>query len=151
MKTLSISFLFLGMILSGCKKDSVIVKGFYDSMHFVTQGGGQIEFNLYPAENMYPADSVNKLRAIVTKYKFRDTTIQIMIDYDDNNASAFSAFQKAMNNQAQLNGDFRQSTLPTGTWSYIYCVAGNKETEVTSAGLRDLLLQFRLIVSNKIQ
>ena len=144
MKTLSISFLFLVMILSGCKKDST-VKGFFESMQFVRQGGGQIYFNLYSTDNS------NKLKAIVTKYNFRDTTIQIIIDYDDNNALAFSAFQKAMNNQAQINGDFKQSTLYTGTWSYIYFMADNKETEVTSTGLRDLLLKFEPIVRSMIQ
>lgn len=145
MKTLSITFLFFAMIFSGCKKDSDIVKGFFDSMHFIRQGGGQIDFYLYSTDNS------DKLKAVVSKYSFRDTTIQITIDNNDDNASAFSSLNKAMNNQVQINGDFQQPALPTGTWSYIYFVANNKETEVTNTELRNSLLKFEQLVKDKIQ
>lgn len=114
-------------------------------MYFTRQGGGQIDFNLHLTDNS------DKLKAIVTKYSFRDTTIQIIIDYNNDNAAAFSSFQKAMNNQTQINGDFQQSTLATGTWSYIYFFANTKETEVTNTELRDSLLKFEQIVRDKIQ
>ena len=56
-----------------------------------------------------------------------------------------------MNNQIQINGDFKQSTLPSGTWASIYLVTDEKETEVTNTELRNLLLKFEQIIRDKIQ
>ena len=144
MKTTSTIFFFLVLMLIGCKKDTDIVKGFYDSMHFVREGGGQIEFIIYPTDN------INKLNAVVTKYNFSDTTIQFTIDINSDNSSALSSLNQAMNNQIQINGDFKQSTLPSGTWASIYLVTDEKETEVTNTELRNLLLKFEQIIRDKI-
>jgi hypothetical protein len=121
------------------------MKGFYDSMHFVRQGGGQIDFSICPIENF---DQVN---AVVTKFSYRDTTIQLTITLNDDFTSTFSSLKQAMNNQIQINGDFQQSTLHTGTWSYIYMVNNTKETEVTNTDLRNSLLKFEQLVREKIQ
>jgi hypothetical protein len=145
MKTTLITILLLITMCIGCNKDADIVKGFYDSMHFVREGGGQIEFNIYPIDN---SDNIN---AVVTKYNSRDTTIQIIIDINNDNAIVFSSLNKAMNNQIQINGDFQQPTLPSGTWSYIYLVTDNKETEVTNTELRNSLLKFEQLIKDKIQ
>ena len=47
MKTTLITTVLFILIMTGCKKDADIVKGFYDSMHFVREGGGQIEFKSF--------------------------------------------------------------------------------------------------------
>jgi hypothetical protein len=143
MKTASVMIFLLVLMSSGCKKE--VVKGFYNSMYFVREGGGEIEFNLYTT------DTSNELKAVVTKYVYRDTTIQIIIDANSDNASAFSSLKKAMNNQIQLNGDYKESSLPTGTWAFIYLVNENTQTEVTNTGLRSSLLEFESLVRNKIQ
>jgi len=145
MKSTLLTVLFSIAICSSCEKDSVIVRGYYDSMHFVRQGGGQIDFRIYPTDNF---DQVN---ALVTKYSYRDTTIQITIPLNDDLELTFSALKQAMNNQIQINGDFKQSTLDTGTWSYIYMVEDSKETEVTNTDLRNLLQTFEQIVREKIK
>jgi hypothetical protein len=137
--------LFLLLIFTGCTKDPEIIKGFYDSLHFIRQGGGQIEFNLYTTE------SLDKLNAIITAYSFRDTTIQYTIENNDEISIAFSALNQALNNQLQINGDFQQSTRHTGTWAYIYLVADNKETEVTNTELRNSLIRFEELLRDKIQ
>ena len=142
MKTTSLMIFLFIVFCTGCKKDEV--KGFYDSMNFVRVGGGDIEFNLYTTGNS------NELNAVVIRYAFRDTTIQINIANSDN-SSAFSALNKAMNNQIKLNGDFKQTTLPSGSWAYIYLVNENKQTEVTNTELRNSLLQFEKLVCDKIQ
>ncbi len=126
------------------KKDSNIVKGFYDSIHYVTQGAGQIDFKLYPT------DKTNELKAIVTSIGFRDTTVQLFIDLNNNNSSSFSTLDKAMNNEIQINGDFKQLTLLTGTWTYICMISNNKKTEVTNITLRDSLILFGQFVRNGI-
>lgn len=145
MKTLSISLLLFVMIFAGCKKDAGSEKGLYDSMHFVRQGSGQIDFKLLTT------DDSTKLKVVVSKVDFSDTTLEFLIVSNTDNSSAFSAFRKAINNQVQLTGDFQQSTLPTGTWSSIYFVANAKETETTNAELRDSLLKFEQIVRDNIQ
>lgn len=144
MKTIALTFLVLATFFSSCKKDSGTKKGFYENMHFVRQGGGQIDFKLYSTEN------ANQIKVVVSKYDFRDTTIQIIIDNNPDYASAFSSFHNAISNKIQINGDFQHSTLATGTWSYIYFIAENKEIEVTNKGLRDTLLKFEQLVRNKI-
>ena len=145
MKTILLTILFFIFIYTSCEKDPVIIKGFYDSMHFVRQGGGQIDFSICPIENF---DQVN---AVVTKYSYRDTTIQLTIPLNDDFTSTFSSLRQALNNQIQINGDFQQSTLDTGTWSYIYMVDNTKETEVTNTYLRNSLHKFEQLVREKIQ
>jgi hypothetical protein len=145
MKTTSIIFLFLILMMTGCKKDPVIVKGFYESMHFIREGGGQIEFTLTPTDNP------DKFKAVVTRFGISDSTTQITIDINNDNRSALSLLDQAMKNQIQINGDFKQSTLFKGTWAYIYLVTDKKETEVTNTELRNSILQLEQLIRDKIQ
>jgi hypothetical protein len=147
MKVILITLFFSILICNGCEKAPATeeVKGFFDSMHFVRQGGGQIDFNLYPDENY------DKANAIITKYNFRDTTAQFVILVDDEIAASFESLRQAMNNQIQINGDFEQSTLHTGTWFYIYLVDDSKEFEVTNTDLRNSLYKFENLVREKIK
>lgn len=132
------------LMLTGCKKDPVIVKGFYDSMHFNREGGGQIEFTLSPTGNS------DKFNAVVTRFGARDSTFQITIDINNDNRSDLLLLDQAMNNQIQLNGEFKQSSLLAGTWAYIYLVYNKKETEVTNTELRNSLLQLEQLIRDKI-
>ena len=145
MKTTSITIFLFILMLTGCKKDTEIVKGFYDSMHFVREGGGQIEFTIYSTDNS------NKFNVVVTRFGARDSTIQIIIDINDDNRSALSLLDKAMNHQIQINGDFKQSTLFAGTWAFIYMVTDKKEIEVTNTELRNSILQLEQLIRDKIQ
>ncbi len=133
------------MVFSCCKKYTDTVKGFYDSMHFVRQGGGQIDFKIYTTDNS------DKVKVIISKYDFRDTTLQILIENTADNAAAFSSFHKAITNQTQINGDYKQSTLMTGTWSYIYFVSNSMETQVTNTELRNSLLKFEQLTKSMIK
>jgi hypothetical protein len=142
MKTLTLALLVLSAVLYGCKKDSDTVKEDYHSMHFVRQGGGQINFEVYETDNP------DKVKVIVSAYGFRDTTAQMIIDNNADNASAFLSFHQAINNQTQITGNYKQSTLPTGTWSYIYFVSSNAETEVTNTDLRNSLLKFEQLTTS---
>lgn len=145
MKTLSITFLLLIMILAGCKNDADNITGTYSSMHFVHQGGGAIDFRLSPTSNP------DQLQAIVSNYNYRDTTIRIVIDSNVDSTPCFIAFKKALSSEIDIAGDFQQSTLPTGTWAYVYVSRNGKDTEVTNAELRNALLQFEQLVVNKIK
>jgi hypothetical protein len=145
MKTTSITILFLILMLTGCKKDPIIVKGFYDYMHFNREGGGQIEFTISPTDNS------DKFNVVVTRFGASDSTIQINIDINNDNRSDLSLLDQAMNNQIQINGDFKQSSLLAGTWAYIYLVYNKKETEVTNTELRNSILQLEQLIRDKIQ
>ena len=145
MKTRSITFLLLIMILAGCTNDADNITGTYSSMRFVSQGGGAIDFRLSPTSNP------NQLQAFVSNYNYRDTTIRIVIDRNVDSAPYFIAFKKALSGEIGITGDFQQPTLPTGTWAFVYVSCNGKDTEVTNAELRSTLLQFEQLVVNKIQ
>jgi len=149
MKTTTFYIFTLILLLTSCEKNSdesiQTVKGFYDYMHVERNGGGQIYFNLYATENS------NKIKAVVSKYDFRDTTIVIIIDKNEDNTIYLNDFTKAMNNEVQLIGDFTQSTLPTGTWVNYTFVTNNKQIEVTNSDLRNSLLKIEQIVQNNIK
>ena len=145
MKTKVLTFLILIALFSSCKMNSDTEKVSYDSMHFVRQGGGQIDFKMYPTDN---SDSI---KVIVSKYNFRDTTLQIMLDNNADNNAAFSSFYNTINNETKIDGDLKQSTLATGTWAHIYFISGSEETEVTNTELIDLLLQFEQLTKSMIK
>lgn len=145
MKTIAFVSLALIAVFYGCKKDSDTVKESFDYMHYERKGGGQIDFNLYTTGN------VAQVKVDVSKYSFRDTSIQFTIDKNAENASAFALLQDAINKKVQINGNFQQPTAPTGTWSYIYLVSGDKETEVTSTELRNSLAEFEKMVKDGIE
>ena len=144
MKTLSITFLLLIIILAGCKNDTDNITGTYSSMHFVRQGGGSIDFRLSPTSNP------NQLQAIVSQYNYRDTTINVLIDSNADTSPCFIALAKVLSSEIDIAGDFQQSTLPTGTWAYVYVSRDGKDTEVTNRELRNTLLQFEQLLVNKI-
>jgi hypothetical protein len=141
MKTILVTFLILIAIIASCKKDNV-VKGYYEYMQYVHEGSGQIEFKVYPTDN------IDLLKVVVNKYNFRDTTIETTIE--NVNTTAFSNYHKAIGDQAQINGSFKQSSLETGVWISIYVGTNNNKTEVTNIDLRNSLLCFEQLVKNKL-
>ena len=149
MKTTTFYIFTLILLLTSCEKNSdesiETVKGFYDYMHVERNGGGQIYFNLYATENS------NKIKAVVSKYDFRDTAIVIIIDKNEDNTIYLNDFTKALNNEVQLTGDFTPSTLPTGTWVSYTFVTSNKQIEVTNSDLRNSLLKIEQLVQNNIK
>lgn len=144
-KIFAITFLLLVLSAFSCKKEKVVVQGYFESMHFVRQGGGQIDFRLFPTENP------DLLRVKVLQVNNRDTSVEYIMGNNNESVSSFSSFQKAINNGMQINGNFQQSTLETGTWAYIYLAYDTKETQVTNTSLRDSLLNFEQIVKKKLE
>ncbi|MBT8220768.1 MAG: hypothetical protein KJP00_13140 [Bacteroidia bacterium] len=119
-------------------------EGIYEHMHFVREGGGQIDFNIYPTAN------ADQLEVIVSKHSFRDTTIQFLISKNAENIAAFSAFHNAIHNKVQITGNHDEPQLATGTWSYVYFVRDATEFEVSNIELRDALFKFEELVQNNI-
>jgi hypothetical protein len=116
----------------------------YASILFVRQGGGEKSF--YAG-----TDPVShKIDMLVTSYDFRDTnyTLSVFVNEGGRLSELISA---TLQGERTLTGDFRQSTLPTGTWAYLYCVdSSGDSTQITNTALRDSLMALEsLVVQNR--
>ncbi len=115
---------------------------YYDHVLFVRQGGGDKVFTINPTE------SAEVVLISVTRYQFRDVSVQFRCVRDITNRELFDVFNALLRNGFPLTGDFRQSTLPTGTWSFLYMVGGTDQVEITNTELRNRLLPFETIVDS---
>jgi hypothetical protein len=131
--------------LQSCADHSTNSSPIYESLLFVREGAGSKVFNVYPA-SIPQTFLVN-----VTRYEFRDTSVQMLLVKDNTYAPCFDALMQTLQGQTQIVGDFKQSTLPTGTWSYLYVVKGSEQIEITNTDLRNVLSNFENIVRAKMQ
>ncbi len=119
--------------------------GSYDAMVIERQGGGDLGFTVLPNANS------SSYTAVIQHREFKDTLILISIAADEIDASSFGALTNALAGKYEIAGDFKQTTLPAGSWVRVYLVhEGNKE-EVTNIQLRDLLLKFEETVREKLK
>lgn len=128
--------LFVMLTFSSCNMNSNTEHVKYESMHFVRDGGGEIDFSVFETTDE------NQLKVIVSKCAFRDTSIELLITKNADNTGAFSSFHSAINKETLLIGNFKQSTMTTGNWVHIYFKSKGKEIEVTNEALRISLLKF---------
>jgi len=117
----------------------------YDKMLFIRNGGGDKVFNVIPTT------TADAFQVNVSRLDFQDTTITMTLSRDSTNAIVFDALTKSLCGLKRLTGDFQQSTLPTGSWAYIYIVKGNTKTEITNTQLRDTLMAFENIVAKNFK
>jgi hypothetical protein len=139
--------LLTSLFFVSCKEKSTQPEptpGNYDQMLFDREGGGNLKFTVYPSS------SADTFKITITQKEFRDTTIQLNISRTTGCAGVFDTLKMTLNQNIQIMGDFKQSTLPTGTWAYIYVVRGLDKTEVTNTGLRNTLLNFENLVRAKL-
>ena len=145
MKTLSILALFTCISFSSCEKNNEFLIKNYEAMHFVRQGGDQIEFNIFlPVKN-------DPFNVVVSKYDFHDVSIQMAVYIDASNEHVLSALQNALQNPINIEGEFQQSDLLTGTWANIYFVSNGMEIEVTNIELRNVLLEVEQLVRDILE
>lgn len=131
--------------LQSCTDHSTESSQMYESLLFVRQGGGNKVFNVYPA-------SIKRTFLVnVTRYEFRDTSVQMLLVEDNAYGPCFDALMQTLQGKTQIVGDFKQSTLPTGTWSFLYMVKGSEQIEITNTDLRNVLSNFENIVNTKMQ
>ena len=139
--------LVTSLLFNSCKDKSTQPEstlGDYDQMLFNRQGGGNLNFSVYPTT------SADTFRILVRQRDYRDTTIQFNISRTNTCTSTFDTLILTLNRQIQTTGDFRQSTIPTGTWAYIYVCRDTNKTEVTNTNLRSTLLSFESLVKAKL-
>ena len=144
MKTLLLSLLAaLATVFASCQKESDAITGQYDYIHFERWGGGENTFDLYPTTNP------DEIEVVVSSFEYRDIAIRFTLMKNNDNATCFSDFYNALNNQMPINGDFKESTLLTGTWANVYVMTNGKKTEITNIHLRESILQFEEAIANR--
>lgn len=114
----------------------------FEGILFVRKGGGD---KVFTVQQTHSHDS---MLITVSEYEFRDTLVQFASMRDASTADAFDALDSALHGKIEITGDFRQSTLPTGTWAYFYMVQDSAQYEVTNATLRSRLFPFEKAVTN---
>ena len=117
----------------------------YSQMLFDREGGSNIVFSAFATS------SSDTFRINVTKYSYRDTSIQRVISRNSSNAGMLDTLTQALNGQIQLSGSFKQDTsMFVGTWASMYMLNTSIRTEVTNVTLRSSLLQLESIVRTKL-
>jgi hypothetical protein len=117
----------------------------YEKMLFLRQGGGNKSFYVIPTK------STDVFQINLIQIDFRDTTITMTLSKDGATASTFDSLTKTLYGMHELTGNFKPSTLPTGTWAHVYMVKGEDKIEVTNHELRKTLMSFENIVLNNLK
>ncbi len=118
--------------------------GPYDYMSLERGGAGDLAFTVTPT--IVPGT----FQVSVTHREFRDTSIVISIMSNTAIAASVDALTRALGGEYQIKGDFKQSSLPTGTWVRVYLVRSSGKDEVTNVDLRNRLLSFEEIVRSRL-
>ena len=112
----------------------------FDHLLFVRQEAGDKAFTIEPA------GSLDAVTIVVTHWQFRDTLVQFRCVRDANSSGLFDSLFAALNGEIRITGVFHQSTLPTGTWAYLYMIRNGEQFQITNADLRNQLLPFEDLV-----
>lgn len=84
----------------------------------------------------------------ITKYDFKDTNYTVTTVVEDSGQLS-DLITNVINRSVSITGDFKQPSLPTGTWAYLYAVSNdNKRTEITNIEIRDRLLSLETLVEH---
>jgi hypothetical protein len=137
-------FALLVLDLSSCEGPTQPTET-YDHLLFIREGGGAKTFTVTQTSNV---DSAN---IYVSYYNNNDTIVQFSSCSADTNADSFQALDDALRGRIPIPGDFKQSTLPTGTWAFLYVVKDTQRNEITNTELRNRLLLFERIVENHFE
>jgi hypothetical protein len=127
---------FIWLTLFSCRSQSPAKPVEYAFMHFERDGGGQLDFRVYPTGDR------STVRIIVASYDFKEERDEFELKINERNADAFNAFYRTLNGQTTLKGNYKQSKGLTGTWAHFYFVYGDHETEVMNPDLRTTLSAF---------
>jgi hypothetical protein len=119
---------------------------FYSHLEFKRQGGGNKEFYISRSE-------FNKSLIInITRYNFKDTTFSININGKELGDGFTNTLKSLFEGRININGEFKQSKLPTGTWAHFYLIDKNSvKHEILNKKLRDTLFKLESVLENKIK
>jgi hypothetical protein len=134
---------FFFLMLIGCKTQNTTKPVEYAFMHFERDGGGQLDFRVYPGMDR------STVRIIIARYNYQEAKEEFELKINGQNANAFNAFYRTLNGQTTIKGDYKHSKGLTGTWSHFYFVYGDHETEVLNPDLRTTLSAFETSIREK--
>ncbi len=130
------------LVLTACNSSNTVD---YAKLEFQRQGGGNKEFFILKQ------NFANEIKVNVTKYNFKDTTFTVILTRDEVAQDIITSLTQLFEGEFKIEGDFRQPTLPTGTWAYIYVIDSNSvSNEITNTQLRNIILKLEPILTNKI-
>lgn len=132
------------LLLSGCKNVAKIGPIQYEYLQVDRQGGGQLDFRIYPGENR------SNLYVYVSSSEFLPVEERFQLQIDENNVDAIDEYYKALNGQLPLKGKQKTTEKLKGTWLYLRFVRGNRETEVTNPELIQRFSLFEKLVREQI-
>lgn len=132
------------LLLNGCKSAAKISPVQYEYLQVDRQGGGQLDFRIYPGE------SRSNLYVYVSSSEFQPVEKGFQLQIDENNVDAIDEYYKALNGQLPLKGNQKTTGKLKGTWLYLRFVRGNRETEVTDPELLQRFSLFEKLVREQI-
>ena len=141
------AFILISALLTSCEKEPTkpnFSSDVYNQMLFMREGGGNLTFTIAP---IVDSDS---FQVSVSSIAYHDTNFQKIIYRNAVTSGLLDTLILALKGQIPLEGSFRQTAVPTGTWAYVYMLNGNKKTEVTNESLRTALLKLEFIVLSAI-
>ena len=132
------------LLLNGCKNAAKIGPVQYEYLQVDRQGGGQLDFRIYPGE------SRSHLYVYVSSSDFQPVEKRFQLQIDENNVDAIDEYYQALNGQLALKGNQKTTGKLKGTWLYLRFVRGNRETEVTNPELIQRFSLFEKLVREHI-
>lgn len=138
------ALLFSFTMCTSCGNESTGPSGPYDCMFLERNGGGDLAFTVTPTMNP------GTFEVAVTHREFRDTSIVMSLVKNETISASIDALTKALGGEYEIKGDFKQSSLPTGTWVRVYLVRSSGKDEVTNVELRNTLLAFEGIIRSRL-
>jgi len=143
----AVACLYISVIIISCTEKSTQSndqKKVYSQMLFERQGGGNI---IFTALFLSSHDS---LHVNVSRKEFRDTNIQIILIRNSHCSGLFDTLFAMLHGDITIDGDFRQSALPSGTWANLYLTNGNEIKEIRNIQLRSTLLNLEILVHARL-
>jgi hypothetical protein len=141
----ALTVLFLFFMFCGCRTSGRTGPVQYEYLLMERQGGGQLDFRIYPGENR------SHLNVYVSSSDFQPVEKRFQLEIDPTNADAIDDFYKALNGQLPLKGKLKASGKLKGTWLYLRFVRGNRETEITNPELIHRFTVFEKMVRDQIE
>jgi hypothetical protein len=131
--------LFLSIIITGTGKLNT-------RLEFRRDGGGNKEFYISKS------DFKKSIVVNITRYNFKDTVIAIDINKKELESDFVNTLTSLFNGRVNIQGDYKQSKLPTGTWAHFFMVDKNsKKYEILNRKLRDELFKLERVIDSKIK
>ena len=137
-------FALFAAVLSSCKGPTQPTET-YGYFLFNREGGGAKTFTVTQTTK------IDSVIINVSYYNYNDTVVQFASCSADSDVDSFTALDDALHGRLAITGDFKQSTLPTGTWAFLYVGSDTQRTEITNTDLRNRLLPFEKIVENYLR